>query len=51
MFDMQCAFSEYARFHIPGDHELGIPEEGWNVNVDKLLLEKESSREKNQNFH
>ncbi len=34
MFDMQCAFSEYARFHIPGDHEMGIPEEGWNVNVD-----------------
>lgn len=34
MFDMQCAFSEYARFHIPGDHELGIPEEGWNVNID-----------------
>ena len=34
MFDMQCAFSEYARFHIPGDHEMGIPEEGWTVNVD-----------------
>lgn len=34
MFDMQCAFSEYARFNIPGDHEMGIPEEGWTVNVD-----------------
>ena len=27
MFDMQCSFSEYAKFHIPGDHEMGIPEE------------------------
>ena len=34
MFDMQCSFSEYAKFHIPGDHEMGIPEEGWTVNVD-----------------
>lgn len=34
MFDMQCAFSEYARFHIPGDHEMGVPEAGWTVNVD-----------------
>lgn len=34
MFDMQCSFSEYAKFHIPGDHEMGIPEEGWTVNID-----------------
>lgn len=34
MFDMQCSFSEYAKFHIPGDHEMGIPEEGGTVNVD-----------------
>lgn len=34
MFDMQCEFSKYARFCIPGDHEMGIPEEGWTVNVD-----------------
>lgn len=34
MFDMQCKFSEYDRFHIVGDREMGIPEEGWNVNVD-----------------
>lgn len=34
MFDMQCRFAEYARFNIPGDHEMGIPEEGWTVNVD-----------------
>lgn len=34
MFEMQCEFSKYARFHIPGDHEMGIPEKGWTVNVD-----------------
>lgn len=34
MFEMQCEFSKYARFCIPGDHEMGIPEEGWTVNVD-----------------
>lgn len=34
MFDMQCAFSEYAKFNIVGDHEMGIPENGWLVNVD-----------------
>lgn len=34
MFDMQCHFAEYAKFHIVGDHEMGIPEEGWTVNVD-----------------
>lgn len=34
MFDMQCRFAEYARFHIVGDHEMGIPDEGWTVNVD-----------------
>lgn len=34
MFDLQCRFAEYARFHIPGDHEMGIPEEGWTVNID-----------------
>lgn len=34
MFDMQCKFSEYAQFNIVGDREMGIPEEGWNINVD-----------------
>lgn len=34
MFDMQCRFAEYAKFHIVGDHEMGIPEEGWTINVD-----------------
>lgn len=34
MFDMQCAFAEYARFNIIGDHEMGPPEDGWVVNVD-----------------
>lgn len=34
MFEMQCGFSEYAKFHIVGDHQMGIPEEGWTVNVD-----------------
>lgn len=34
MFEMQCEFAKYARFHIPGDHEMGVPENGWTVNVD-----------------
>lgn len=34
MLDMQCAFSEYDRFNIVGDREMGIPEEGWSVHVD-----------------
>lgn len=34
MFDMQCAFSQYDRFNIVGDREMGIPEDGWTVNVD-----------------
>lgn len=34
MFDMQCSFSEYGKFNIIGDHKMGIPEEGWCVNVD-----------------
>ncbi len=34
MFNMQCRFSEYRQFHIVGDHEMGIPEQGWVINVD-----------------
>lgn len=34
MFDMQCEFSKYAKFNIIGDHQMGIPQEGWTVNVD-----------------
>lgn len=34
MFDMQCEFARWRQFNIPGDHELGIPENGWTVNVD-----------------
>lgn len=34
MFDMQCAFSKYSKLNIVGDHHMGVPEEGWIVNVD-----------------
>lgn len=34
MFDMQCEFAKYSQFCIPGDREMGIPEDGWTVNVD-----------------
>lgn len=34
MFEMQCAFARWRQFNIIGDHEMGIPEEGWTVNVD-----------------
>ncbi len=34
MFLMQAEFSRYHKFNIIGDHEMGIPEGGWNVNVD-----------------
>lgn len=34
MFRLQCGFEPYYRTMIPGDHEMGPPEEGWNVNLD-----------------
>jgi uroporphyrinogen-III decarboxylase len=34
MFDMQCAFARWRQFNILGDHEMGIPEAGYIVNVD-----------------
>lgn len=34
MFEMQCKFSECSKFNIVGDHKMGIPEDGWVVNVD-----------------
>lgn len=34
MFEMQARFAHYRRTRIPGDCEMGTPEEGWTVNVD-----------------
>lgn len=34
MFDMQAGFARHNRFEIPGDHEMGVPEDGWSVEVD-----------------
>lgn len=34
MFDLQTGFDPYVRTRIPGDHEMGVPEDGWVVNVD-----------------
>jgi uroporphyrinogen-III decarboxylase len=34
MFLMQCAFARWRQFNILGDHEMGVPEEGYRVNVD-----------------
>jgi uroporphyrinogen-III decarboxylase len=34
MFDMQCGFARWRQFNIPGDHEMGVPEKGYTVNVD-----------------
>ena len=34
MFDMQCDFARWRQFNIIGDHEMGVPEAGYVVNVD-----------------
>lgn len=34
MFEMQCGFARWRQFNIQGDHEMGIPETGYTVNVD-----------------
>lgn len=34
MFHLQCGFEPHYRKVIPGDHEMGLPENGWNVNID-----------------
>ena len=34
MFDMQCGFARWRQFNITGDHEMGVPEAGYTINVD-----------------
>jgi uroporphyrinogen-III decarboxylase len=34
MFDMQRVFARWRQFNILGDHEMGVPETGYTVNVD-----------------
>jgi hypothetical protein len=34
MFEMQCGFARWNRFNILGDHEMGVPDAGYTINVD-----------------
>ncbi len=34
MLYMQCKFKEYLRHYVYADHEMGMPVNGWDVNVD-----------------
>ncbi|MHB8962029.1 MAG: uroporphyrinogen decarboxylase family protein [Saccharofermentanales bacterium] len=34
MFELQKGFEPYFRTQIPGDHEMGLPADGWYISVD-----------------
>ena len=34
MFELQKRFEPYFRTQIPGDHEMGLPKDGWYISVD-----------------
>lgn len=34
MFEFQVKFDHYRRMNIPADYEMGLPKDGWTVNID-----------------